>query len=96
MKIKSNYSYQDLKAALVKIGITKGDNIFIHSNIGFFGRMEGVLTADEMCEKYITALKEAVGSTGTIVFPTFSYSFCHGEKYNPLTTKSDCGMLADY
>lgn len=96
MKVRANYSYHDLEAALSEIGVAKGDNIFIHSNIGFFGRMEGVLTADEMCEKYIAALKEIVGVAGTIVFPTFSYSFCHGEKYNPLTTKSDCGMLADY
>lgn len=93
---KADYSESDLKKALADIGIKKGDNIFIHSNIGFFGRMENVVSADDLCEKYIKVLKEVVGEEGTIVFPTFSYSFCHGEVFNPANTKSDCGMLTTY
>lgn len=93
---KANYTRDDLKKALNKIGINKGDNIFLHSNIGFFGQMEGVKSADELCENFISVLKECVGETGTIVLPTFSYSFCHGEIFNPEKAKSDCGMLTDY
>ena len=93
---KVDYTESDLKKAAADIGLQKGDNIFIHSNIGFFGHMENVTSADDLCEKYILALKAIVGTEGTIVLPTFSYSFCHGEVYNPKTTKSDCGMLTTY
>lgn len=93
---KVNYTRNDLKNALNQIGINNGDNIFLHSNIGFFGQMEGVKSADELCENFISVLKECVGEAGTIVLPTFSYSFCHGENFNPKKTRSDCGMLTDY
>ena len=93
---KADYTEADLKRALTELGVKKGDNIFMHSNIGFFGRMENANSADALCESYISSLKEAVGTEGTIVLPTFSYSFCHGEIYNPATTKSDCGMLTTY
>ena len=93
---KTDYTKQELKKALSDIGIVAGDNIFIHSNIGFFGHMEGVTSANSLCENYLTALKDAVTESGTIVLPTFSYSFCHSEVYNPKHTKSDCGMLTTY
>ena len=94
--MKYDYTRQDLEDSLRKIGISAGDNIFIHSNIGFFGRMEGVKSADELCENFLTAIKNVIGENGTFVLPTFSYSFCHNETYNPNTTKSDCGMLTEY
>ena len=91
-----DYTYEDLVNAIKRIGITKGDNIFIHSNIGFFGRMENATSVDTLCGSYITALKETLTEEGTFVLPTFSYSFCHGEVFNPVKTKSDCGILTMY
>ena len=93
---KIDYNRDSLREALSEIGIKKGDNLFIHSNIGFFGRMQEASSADDLCKEFIEALKNAVSDTGTIVLPTFSYSFCHGEAYNPKETKSDCGILTTY
>lgn len=93
---KADYSYLDLVNTLKEIGVNKGDNLFIHSNIGFFGRMEGVRSSDELCYFFTKGIKEVISDEGTLVLPTFSYSFCHGEEYNPQKTKSDCGMLTTY
>ena len=93
---KSNYSYEDILEALDRIGISEGDTIFLHTNIGFFGRMENAKTADELCGKFFAALKEKVGEGGNLVVPTFSYSFCHQEHYDPLTTSTTCGMFSEY
>lgn len=68
----------------------------MHTNIGFFGRMENANSADALCEGFFNALKETVGEDGTIVVPTFSYSFCHQEEYNPQTTVTTCGMFSEY
>ena len=94
--MKYDYTRQDIESCLGKIGVAPGDNLFIHSNIGFYGRMEGVKCAADLCEGFFLALKNVVGPSGTIVLPSFSYSFCHGEVYNPETTGSDCGMLTEY
>lgn len=94
--MKANYSLKDIEDALNKIGITKGDDVFIHSNLGFFGIQEGCRTADDLCEGFLTAIRNVVGSEGTIITPTFTYSYCHNEIYNPYTSKTTCGMLAEY
>lgn len=91
-----NYTYIDIVNALKSIGIKQGDTLFIHSNIGFFGRMENIKKPEELCEGFMNALKEAVGEEGTVVVPTFSYSFCHGEVYDAKTTPTNCGMLPEY
>lgn len=94
--MKSDYSVKDLENCIRSIGIKAGDHLFIHSNIGFFGRMENVKSADELCESFLNALISVVTEDGTVVFPTFSYSFCHNEIYDPKTTKTNCGMLSEY
>ena len=37
-----DYKSKDLNLALRKIGLKKDDNIFCHSNLGFFGRMKDI------------------------------------------------------
>lgn len=93
---KFHYNYQDILDALQEVGLKKGDTVFIHSNIGFYGRMENAASADQLCEYFFAALKETVGEKGTIVVPTFSYSFCHNEEYHVNSTVSGCGMFSEY
>lgn len=94
--MKADYSVQDIKKALLDIGITKRDDVFIHSNLGFFGVLEGCRSADQLCESFLTAIQSVIGDEGTVVVPTFSYSYCHNEVYNPYQTKTNCGMLSEY
>lgn len=92
----ADYTIEDIVASLRSAGVEEGDNIFIHCNIGFFGRLEGATSADSLCDGFFEGLKRAVGEEGTLVVPTFSYSFCHNEIYNPKTTKSGCGLFTEY
>lgn len=91
----SMYTYDDLLSALRGAGICEGDDVFIHSNIGFFGRLNGVSSSQELCDRFIQAMQEVLGPKGTLVLPTFTYSFCHGEIFDPNTTVSQCGMLPE-
>ena len=94
--MKSDYSIQDIQKALLEIGIQYGDDVFIHSNLGFFGILEGCRSADALCESFFSAIKSVVGDEGTIITPTFSYSYCHNEIFDPYNTKTNCGMLSEY
>ena len=91
-----DYKKQDIVNALKEIGITEGDNIFIHNNLGFYGVLEGCNSADDLCRIFLEAITEVITVKGTVVVPTFSYSYCHGEIYNPETSKTTCGLLAEY
>ena len=45
----ADYSKLDFKKSLLKIGIKKNDNIFCHSNIGFFGKPKNVNSKNQLC-----------------------------------------------
>lgn len=91
-----HYTRENVIEALRKIGIEQGDSVFIHSNLGFLGMMQNCGTKEKLCEEFLGAVKAVIGDEGTIILPAFSYSFCHGEVYNPLETGTTCGMLSEY
>ena len=41
------------------------------------------------------AIFKVIGDAGTMINPTFSYSFCKGEKFDPKNTPSDCGLFSN-
>jgi aminoglycoside 3-N-acetyltransferase len=57
---------EDIKDALKKLGLKKGDIVGVHSSLSSFGYVEGGADA------VIDALLEVVGEEGTIVMPTHS------------------------
>ena len=91
-----DYRIPDIKAALEQIGIQAGDDIFIHSNIGFFGRMNECKKREILCKAFLDTILTVISESGTLVVPTFSYSFCHGEIFSPIETPTGCGLLSQY
>jgi len=94
--MKANYTRQDIENALSQLKVGKGDLIFLHSNIGFFGMLEGAKSAKDICSTFDEVLRDCVGSQGTIVHPTFSYSFCRREEFDVANTPGVCGVLSEY
>lgn len=81
--------------ALRKSGIRGGDELFIHSNIGAFGK----LAQDNprmVMNALIQAFEESVSPEGTIVMPTFTYSFCNKLPYDRALSKSTVGALTNF
>ena len=71
--------------------IVAGDGLLIHSSIQFLGIPEG---GPGM---YLQAIQSVVGSQGTIVVPTFNFSFARGEDYDPDSVPSDgMGSFSEY
>jgi len=94
--MSADYSEDDVLDALRDVGIENGDTVFTHSNLGFFGRLEGAETKTEYCESFYRAVSDVIGEEGTLVVPTFTYSFTDGDRYNPEETESKMGMFAEY
>lgn len=90
-----DYSQEDIVSALSKVGITSGDSILIHCNLGFFGRLKNAATEQDYYRIYKEAIFELIGSSGTLITPTFSYSFCNGTVYDKDTTPGVCGFFSE-
>jgi aminoglycoside 3-N-acetyltransferase len=86
---------QDFVDALRRVGVVEGDTIFVHSDIKVFGKI-GVDDKATLLRSLVHALQKSVGSSGTLVMPTFSYSFCKNEIYDVHATRSTVGALTDF
>jgi aminoglycoside 3-N-acetyltransferase len=94
--MRHDYEENQIRESIEKVGIEKGDAVFVHSNLGFFGRLEKAKSKDDYCVAFEKAIFQVIGTEGTLVVPTFSYSFCRKKDFYPLSTESDCGMFSDY
>lgn len=77
-----------LVSALRKVGIKKGNTIMVHSRMSGLGHIQGGP------ETVIQALEEAVGPTGTVVMPVFSYGSML--PFDPKTSPSVTGILSEH
>lgn len=86
-----NSDYIKIKNDLRSIGIKKGDRVLIHSSYKSLGGVEGGI------DTFISAVKDTVGTDGTVMFPTFTYDFVN--KDNPVfdieKTPSCVGMIPE-
>lgn len=87
--------YRDFINALKELGIQRGDTLFIHSDISSFGKL-CVFKRKTLLQVLIDILKESVGAEGTIVMPTFTYSFCKNEVFDLHNTRSTVGAITEF
>lgn len=76
------YSKKDIVNALKCSGIKRNDTVFFTTSIGMLGVpiVKGKITMDKVCKILLEGIKETIGNYGTILIPTYSYSF--GKKFN--------------
>lgn len=82
-------SEEDLGALWEALGVSTGDTIFVHSFLPCLGRLTGGI------ESVKETLLSAVGPTGNLIVPTFSYSIFRGECFDVQVTPSRVGALGD-
>ena len=90
-----HYCQKDLVNALKYVGLKPGDMVFSHSNIGYFGLPEGERSVNNAFQTIVNAFLEVIGAEGTLVVPTFSYSFSQGQDFDPDKTPSSCGVFTE-
>lgn len=97
MKKSHDYTKEDIVSSLKKVGLQNGDSVFLHSNLGFFGKLKDVDDANNLCRIFEEAIFEVIEEKGTLVVPTFSLSFCNNQVYDKKNTPSvECGIFSEY
>lgn len=86
-------NYVHLRDYAKAMGVKKDDVVFISSDskILLFEAMRNEASRD--LNDFIDGLIEAVGSNGTILFPTYNWEFCSGKPFNYKTTPCETGSL---
>lgn len=92
---KSDYGLSDITSALKTAGIKRGDTLFTHAQVGFFGKAEGAMTKEKIYALFKKAVFDVIGPHGTWTMPTFSYSFFKKKIYDKNETPADMGILSE-
>lgn len=96
---KGVYTTGDFLNCLKEVGVCEGDDICVHSDMTALGMpacpVKEVMTP-RFCGAFVDVLKAAVGEGGTVLMPTFTYSFCRGEAYDIDKSRSTVGVLTEY
>jgi aminoglycoside 3-N-acetyltransferase len=92
------YDGAALASALRRLGIGPADTLMIHSALFSLGPMQdpngGVPDAAAAAYR---SIREVIGPEGTIVVPTFTFGFCHGEVFDrPKTPSVNMGVFSEY
>jgi aminoglycoside 3-N-acetyltransferase len=94
LMLKKQETETRFREAFSAIAGNDSSALVIHSALWSFGHhFEGDLL--NLPLRLLTLMREAVGANRTLVFPTYSFSFCQSSIYDIATTKSEVGVLTE-
>jgi aminoglycoside 3-N-acetyltransferase len=90
---RGNLDNISLFKSLIELGANDCDVLYIHSGLNF-GIPNSELSKSELLKTIIDVLIEL--NVKTIIFPTFTFSFCNGKEYSINDSKTSMGILNEY
>ena len=78
-----------------KGGILKSDKIMLHSNISYLWKKLKKDGLNVSLSDILDSLINYLGEKGLLIVPTFNFSFCEGQKYDAVNTKSQMGSFSE-
>ena len=90
-----DYSQKDLVKAFRSVGIQKGDIVFSHVELSQLGTPKEIHDGKTKFDVIYGAIREVIGDEGTLFAPTYTYSFCKGEIFDPKETPSQVGYFGE-
>jgi len=85
--ITNNYITNKLTAC----GIAEGDTVMISCRLPFIGKLATAITFVDLSKIIIENISTLIGEKGTIVVPSYSYSFCMNNDFDQKNTPSTLG-----
>jgi aminopeptidase-like protein/aminoglycoside N3'-acetyltransferase len=63
-----------------------GDTVFLHVNLEALGALDGAESVTAGYPAILDAFRAAVGAGGTLLLPTYTFSFCRQQEFDPAMT----------
>ena len=87
----ADFSEAQLLLALQEVGVRTGDILFVQADLDALGAECRSQTRELRCAAVLRALRDAIGEAGTLVVPTYTFSFCRLERFDPAATPTAGG-----
>ena len=91
-----DYTKEEFKKALQNAGIKKGDIVFTHLGYAFLGKPKDCTNNEQVCQLILDSFLEILGSEGTLLVPTYTYSFCENQDYDINNSPSTIGPFTEF
>ena len=92
----SEYSKKDISSAFEKVGLKKGDVLFINPEIYKFGILKNANNNLQYFNEFYIAIKKIIGSTGTICINSFTFDTLRfNKKFVYENSKCTSGTLSE-
>lgn len=88
------YTKNELIAVFKRLGIREGDCICVHTELMNLGTP--LVCKEEFLSTLVSCFLEVLTDKGTLIMPTFTYSFCKNYDYDKLHSKSTMGVLTEF
>ncbi|HEY1082808.1 MAG TPA: AAC(3) family N-acetyltransferase [Prosthecobacter sp.] len=96
MKSRPHYTTRDLTQALTRLGLASGEIAYVTGNLGSLGFHDS-FHKQRTLEAHLEALQDVLGSTGTAVVPTHSFSLCNTDRvFDACSTPSERGAWTEH
>ena len=96
MNDRWDYSKEEFKKALESAGIKKGDLVFTHIGYGFLGKPKNCENNEHVCQLILDSFLEILGDDGTLLVPTYTYSFCENHDFDVKNSPSTIGPFPEF
>jgi len=95
---RSNWDYTqpELIEGFREVGFGSRDTVFVHVGLDALGQPKDCSTKEQACKFLLSALQEVVGADGTILVPTYTYSFCRQEIFDVQNTPTTGGPWSPF
>lgn len=90
-----NQLFNEISSAIRALGIKKSDTILLQLDTDFFKSSEGK-SKKECCDELLKTIFDIIGDEGTLITPSFNYSFCKSGKFDLHKTPSQVGYFSNY
>jgi aminopeptidase-like protein/aminoglycoside N3'-acetyltransferase len=81
--IQSSYSSAEITSGLQESGLLRGDLVYVHAADAAFAAMDSCLAEIRPFELLVNAIRDVIGTEGTLFVPAFSLSFAHNQVFDP-------------
>ncbi len=80
-----------LRAALEEVGVARGDTVMLHADLATLGLAHAAPEPADAYRALLDAVHSVIGPDGTVVVPTYTFSFCRREDFDPEHTPTAGG-----
>ena len=81
----------ELRRSLEDVGVTRGDTVMLHTDLAALGIPSAASETADMYRALLDAVRAVIGPDGTVVVPTYTFSFCRREDFDPEHTPTAGG-----